>query len=224
MHCCSHMPLASVSPAITTRFLQVQEVLSFVQRGEQAPPASDHTEIRLLRGLFYVHLYGAFEFSVNRIVLGAAQAINAAQVPHSNVVHPLCALVLDTSFNALSQSGRHWQKRIELIRQRLSFDIAQINDGSMDMQNIWLDTIQRIFDVFGVAKPIMFDVTKSGYIREVVEARNKIAHGEDSPIVYGSLKRCADLQIVHDAIRAEAFYILDCFNEYLTSGAYKLVP
>jgi hypothetical protein len=70
----------------------------------------------------------------------------------------------------------------------------------------------------------MFDVTKAGYIREVVEARNKIAHGEDSPLVYGSLKRSSELQLVHDAIRTEAFYILDCFNDYVDAQAYKLMP
>jgi hypothetical protein len=79
-----------------------------------------------------------------------------------------------------------------------------------------------IFAVFSIARPVMFDVTKAGYIREVVEARNKIVHGEDSPLVYGNLKRCADLQLVHDAIRDEAFYILDCFNEYLETRAFML--
>jgi len=92
------------------------------------------------------------------------------------------------------------------------------------MQNIWLDTLEQIFGVFGIAKPIMYDLTKSGYIREVVEARNNIAHGEDSPLVYGSLKRSSDLQQVFDAIRSEAFYILGCFDEYLTTSAYKMVP
>ena len=217
------MPLAAtISPAITTRFVEVQELLSFIARGENIPPQRDPIETRILRGLFYVHLYGAFEFSINRIVLGAAQVINQAQVPHNDVRHSLGALVLDRTFHSLSQAGRHWSRRLELINLRLSATIAQIDDGSMDMQNIWLQTIEQIFDVFGIAKPAMFDVTKAGYIREVVEARNKIAHGEDSPLAYGSLKRSAELQLVHNAIREEAFYILDCFDEYLSSQAYKL--
>jgi hypothetical protein len=215
---------ASISAAVTTRFVEVQEFLSFISRGEKAPPERDPIEVRLMRGLFYVHLYGAFEFSVNRIVVGASQVINQAQVPHSNVAHPLGALVLDRNFNSLSQVGRHWPKRLELIQQRLSTTIAQIDDGSMETQNIWLHTLEQIFKVFGLTQPPVFDVTKAGYIREVVEARNKIAHGEDSPLVYGSLKRCTELQLVHDAIRAEAFYILDCFNDYIDAQAYKLVP
>ncbi len=177
-----------------------------------------------MRGLFYVHLYGAFEFSVNRIVVGAAQAINEAGVPHNNVSHPLGVLVLDRKFNALYPVGRHWLKRLELIQMRLSNTTAQIDDGSTDMQNIWLQTLDQIFQVFGLDQPVMFDITKAGYIREVVEARNKIAHGQDSPLVYGSTKRSADLRLVLDAIRSEAFYIFDCFNAYVDAERYKLVP
>jgi RiboL-PSP-HEPN len=143
---------------------------------------------------------------------------------YSDVTHPLGALVLDRNFNSLSQVGRHWPRRLELIRLRLSTPVAQIDDGSVETQNIWLHTLEQIFNVFGVTQPPMFDVTKAGYIREVVEARNKIAHGEDSPLVYGSLKRSTELQLVHDAIRTEAFDILDCFNDYVDAQAHKLMP
>jgi hypothetical protein len=219
------MPLAAtVSPAITTRFQEVQEVLSLIQAGESVPPARDPNAIRLLRGLFYVHLYGAFEYSVNRIVTGAAQDINAAQVPHHNVTHTLGTLVLDGMFNAIGQPGRQWKGRLDLIQTRISATIAQIDDGSVGSQNIWLETLEEIFQVFGIAAPVMFDVTKTGYINEVVEARNKIAHGQDSPLVYGTLKRSPELNVVFDAIRSEAFYILDCFENYLVAAQYKLVP
>lgn len=213
----------TISPALTTRFFEVQDLLSFIRSHESAPPASDPAAIRILRGLFYVHLYGAFEYSVNRIITGAIQAINAAQVPHQSVAHPLGALVLDRLFNAIVLPGRRWPKRLDLIEMRLSAAIAQIDEGAAGLQNIWLETLDEIFQVFGINKPVMFDVTKSGYVREVVEARNQIAHGQSSPLLYGTLKRSAELQIVFEAIRDEAFYILDCFNSYLLANEYKLV-
>ena len=214
----------SVSAAITTRFLEVQEFLSFIGRGESQPPNRDPIEIRLMRGLFYVHLYGAFEFSVNRVVVAATQAINQAQLTQKEVCHSLGALVLDRSFNSLSQTTRRWPSRLELIRLRHSTTIAQIDDGSIELQNIWLHTLEQIFEVFGLTKSPIYDLTKAGYIGEIVEARNKIAHGEDSPLVYGSSKRSAELQTTHDVIRTEAFYIHDCFNDYLQAQEYKLLP
>lgn len=167
---------------------------------------------------------GVFVRCVIRIVVGAAQVINQAQIPHNNVSHPLGALVLDRSFNALSQVGRNWPTRLELIELCDSCVIAQIDDGSTEMQNIWLDSLEQIFQVFGLVQPIMYDIIKAGYIREVVEARNKIARGEDGPLVYGSTKRCADLRIVLEAIRSEAFYMLDCFNPWVDAESYKRAP
>jgi hypothetical protein len=118
---------ASISAAITTRFVEVQEFLSFISHAERPPPERDSIEVRLMRGLFYVHLYGAFEFSVNRIVVGAAQVINQAQVPHNNVTHPLGALVLDRNFNSLSQVGRNWPKRLARANSPTALNYSRSN-------------------------------------------------------------------------------------------------
>ena len=67
----------------------------------------------------------------------------------------------------------------------------------------------------------VFDLAKAGYVRELVEARNKISHGAVSPRIYGVLKRGSDLQLLFNSIRQQAFYILDCFDEYVTNQAYR---
>lgn len=219
------MRLAGVSPAITTRFIEVQEFLSFIRQIEsQAAGTFDAPAVIMARGLFYVHLYGAFEFSVNRIVLGAVQAINQEQLPHNKIADSLGALALDGAFNAVSKAGRdtQWNKRLKLINLRFSNTIAQIHDGCVDFQNIWFQTLQEIFEVFGIDKSVMYDVTKSGYVRELVDTRNAVAHGRDSPLTKGRAKRSDELQRVHDAIRSEAFHIYDCFEDYLKRRMFEV--
>src|SRR5437879_1290838 len=123
------MPLiAQVSPSIATRFREVQEFLSFIRQAELPPPAIEGSEVKILRGLFYVHLYGAFEVSINAIVAGAARAINAASIPHHKVNHSLGVLVLDGSFRSAAAANfdNRWTKRLELIQMRISSEIAQI--------------------------------------------------------------------------------------------------
>jgi hypothetical protein len=113
-------------------------------------------------------------------------------------------------------------KRVELINLRISSQVASIPDDCLVLQNIWPETLEDTFVVFGIKKPVMYDITKGGYVRELVDARNKISHGEISPQAYGTLKRSDELQTMYDAIRSEAFYLLDCFDEYLSGQNYRL--
>jgi hypothetical protein len=206
------------------RFGQVQTLLSFIRRQENAPPIPDSVETRILRGLLCVHLYAAFEFAVNRIVSGAIEAINSEKLPQRNITHNLSALALNGAFDACRDAGPHkrWVKRVELLNLRISSGTASIPDDCLVLQNIWPETLDDTFVVFGISKPTMYDITKGGYVRELVDARNKISHGEISPQAYGTLKRSDELQTMYEAIRSEAFYLLDCFDDYLSSGNYKL--
>ena len=218
------MSLTGISEALSTRFGQVQTLLSFVKVQENVPPIPDSAETRILRGLLCVHLYAAFEFAVNRIVTGTIDAINNEQLPHRNVAHNLGALVLNGAFDACRDAAAHrrWVKRVELINLRISSEVARISDDCLALQNIWPETLEDTFVVFGIDKPVMYDITKGGYVRELVDARNKISHGEISPQLYGTLKRSDELQTMYEAIRNEAFYLLDCFAEYLASKNYRL--
>jgi RiboL-PSP-HEPN len=177
-----------------------------------------------MRGLFYVHLYGAFEFSINRILIAAAQFINADNVFHQNMCNSLGVLVLDGTFRAIKQSSQEnqWKKRLTHIHLRSSQDIAQISDGSMDLQNIWYKTLEELYHVFGIANSVMYDVTKRGYVDELVDARNAVAHGRESPIDKGRPKNTYELTVLYEAIRSQTFYVYDCFNEYLKNRAYRV--
>lgn len=219
------MPLTGVSSAITTRFIEVQEFLTFIRFNEsRGPEAADSSAVVMARGLFYVHLYGVFEFSVNRVVLSAIQDINQAQLPHRKIAHSLGVLALDGAFDSVSKVGRdtQWNKRLAIIKLRLSDTIAQIHDGCVDLQNIWLRTLHEIFEVFGIDRPVMYDMTKSGYVKELVDTRNAVAHGRESPLARGRAKRSDELQKVHDAIRSEVFHIYDCFEDYLSRRLFEL--
>jgi RiboL-PSP-HEPN len=220
------MPLtSSISPKIEGRFAEVFDLLGVIKKMESQPPAPDSNQVRILRGLFYVHLYGAFEYSTLQIVLASTQAFNEAQVPHSNVIDALGSLVLDGHYKSIANTkpAGQFRRRLDLIVMRSSSDTAAIQDGVLDFQNIWLHTVELIFDVFGIEAPAMYDITKTGYLRELVDNRNKVAHGRESPLTVGGLKRSDDLDKVYEAIKTQVSYMLGQFNEYLKSERYKAV-
>lgn len=218
------MPLSSISTELSTRFLEVQDVLVFIKRNEALAGKPDIPVVVMLRGLFYVHLYGAFEFSVNRILVATAQVINAERVPHSRVCDTLGTLVLDGSFKSIKDSSRdkQWRRRLEHISLRLSSEIAEIKEGTIDLQNIWYNTLDELFDVFGVQAAVMYDVTKRPHINELVELRNSISHGRNSPIEKGRLKNSQELDKLYEVIRAQSFYVYDCFNDYLIKRRFMI--
>ncbi|MGO8016186.1 HEPN domain-containing protein [Rhizobium leguminosarum] len=201
---------------------EVQEVLAHLKRIEAAPGKPEAAEVRLLRGLFYVHLYGAFEYGINRIVQSASEHIDGEAIPHRDLISSIGVIVLNAQFNAVGQSStqNQWSKRLALIERRHSNEVASIGDGMIDFQNVWLKTLEQIFLVFGISKPAMYDVTKSGYVLELTDTRNKIAHGRESPQEIGMKRRSAELQLLYDAISLQIFYFLDCFNEYLAGKEY----
>lgn len=211
-----------ISSGITTRLREVQEVLGHLKQIEAAPGKPEASEIKLLRGLFYVHLYGAFEYGVNRIVHAASQHINDQAIQHHRLVHSIGVIVLDAEFKAAGQSSaqNRWLKRLALIKRRNSSEIASIAEGVIDFQNVWLKTIEEIFQVFGINQPAVYDITKSGYLLELTDTRNKIAHGRESPQEIGSKRRSSELQVLYDVISRQLFYILDCFTDYLAAETY----
>lgn len=219
------MSILEISPSITTRFREVQEVLAFIKRNESSDGRSDDVGVVLTRGLFYVHLYSAFEYSINRIVQSSVAVINAESVPHIQIPDSLGVLTLNRSFNSLREAGtgKEWRRRLELFDNRRAQTPAKIDDGTVELQNVWLETIVEVFAIFGVSASPMYDVAKSGYIREVVDTRNKISHGRESPLTIGQKKRADELALVYNAIEAETFYVLDCFVEYLNDKAF-IVP
>lgn len=212
-----------VSAGITTRLREVQEVLAHLRRIESSPGKPEATEVRLLRGLFYVHLYGAFEYAINRVVQFASAHINYQAIMHRDLNNPIGTIVLNAQYNAVAQAStkRRWQKRLALIERRYSSEIASIDDGAIEFQNVWLSTLEELFSVFGIKKAVMYDVAKGGYVLELTDTRNKIAHGRESPLDIGMVRRAADLQTLYEAISSQIFYVHDCFDEYLAAEAYK---
>ena len=62
------------------------------------------------------------------------------------------------------------------------------------MDNVWAATVQKMFDVFGINRPALYDVKVRQYIDEVVDKRNAVAHGRESAAITGQSYTTRDLQ------------------------------
>jgi hypothetical protein len=69
-----------------------------------------------------------------------------------------------------------WQRRLELFQKQTSADPVILSDGAFlpQMENVWAVTIQKMFSIFGIVSPALYDPRVRQYIDEVVDKRNAV--------------------------------------------------
>jgi hypothetical protein len=89
----------------------------------------------------------------------------------------------------------------------------------MGMQNIRFEVIDMAFRVYDINENAVPRPPILGYLSEIVNKRNDIAHGNVSPAEYGVM-RSGELKIRYDAIYEEAIYVFECVNKYAASKRF----
>jgi hypothetical protein len=216
------MPLTTVRQEIAHRFQEARTFLSAIKTLEQTSPHA--AELQVQKGLFLVLLYGAFEYSLTRTMIEITVFINSRRVEMSHVSEPLYALALEPQLTSCATVGRDykWQRRVELFLKQASSDLAILHDGPFltQMENMWANTIQKMFKVFGVSVPALYEPRVRQYIDEVVDKRNAVSHGRESAANIGQAYTTGGLQNLLDELTKQVQYVLSVFEVHLLSKAF----
>jgi hypothetical protein len=190
--------------SIDARMLEVRSLISFIKTQEStATPPVDTDAVKIVRGLFYVHLYGAFEKTVNECVETYLRSIAALELEVLHVAPQLMPLALDAKFRSLHSvpGTSNWRKRIALIDSMVSAEVCAINDlvFAEQLQNVWPETIENIVEYLGIGG-ITFDEADVLACKEIVDKRNQVAHGRTSPLKIGASVKAIDLESRFESI------------------------
>lgn len=212
------MTLAFPQRDVDARFHEVRNLLSFIKSQEStATPPVDVGYVKSMRGLFYVHLYGAFERSVNDSVSTFIRATVDLNVNVQHITPHFLPTVMDARFRSLqsTQGAGQWKKRVEFVSAMMSTTTCSINDAlfSEHLQNAWPETLAAVATYLGVGVP-MFDPSDVLAVDEVVDKRNAVAHGRASPAEIGSSARSDTLENRFNATRT----VLTRFMSHLDTG------
>lgn len=178
----------------------------------------DPANVTILRGLFFVHLYAAFEFTVNKGTQAVLDQITALNVKYSHFSQNIYAVALDAAFTSTHSTPKSkWTKRLALLSAQFSNDTCAINSAAFsgDLQNVWYKTLVEVFECLGVLSLPVPDIRLKQYIDEIVEKRNSVAHGRESPIQASAGHRSPDLEKRYDAVSKTIDHIFDSFEDYL---------
>lgn len=220
--------LEAVSNAATTRLRDVQLLLAHIQSLEDTGVAmNDVVSLEMavtLRGLFFVHLYGSFEYIVTQSVQAALQGINRLSIPHDEFTPVINSVTLDSLFNALVGVGpeKTWSKRLELLKKQCSSESCVVNDTVFHryLQNVWYKTLRDIFDCLGLSVKPVPEMRLAGYIDDIVQKRNAVAHGRSSPDEVGRAVTSGDLHRYLSAMTATINHIVATIESHLTTAEF----
>lgn len=150
-----------------------------------------------MRGLFYVHLYGAFEKSISEGVEQYLQQIADLQIPHAHFIPQFFPTALDALFTSLQSDSKRLKKRVDFVKKMASTDLCRINNSlfSAQLQNAWPETLLDISAALGISQSFFSNAADSFYLHEIVEKRNQVAHGRNSPFNVGSRGRSDELEL-----------------------------
>lgn len=135
------------------------------------------------KGLAFVHVYAAYEFTVKNVMRTAIDAIIAHQHKVKDMVPSLMTLFLDPQLTSLRECDniKVWSKRIVLFERLCSKTPATVPNTTFPRGDHFRSThLQMVFDVLGIKRSPAYRTRHLVRINEVVDNRNAVAHGGDT--------------------------------------------
>jgi hypothetical protein len=217
------MLLAIARQEISKRISEANAFLTTVKLQDTAPrPAT--LELNIGKGLYIVLLYAVLEYTVVRVFSEAATSMTAKKVFHDHIEFSLFPLILDAQLRSVEDSSRNskWRARSDLFKFQASNTHAVLEGGAFlsETQNIWVKTLQKMFDIFGMPEQPVSDPRHKQYIDTLVDKRNMISHGRESAAVVGQSFTINELENYQNIISIEIQHIAFCVENYLKDKKY----
>lgn len=215
--------LTDISLQSTKRLIEVRELLDNIKNISPKAPMPETPDILISKGLFFVLLYGAYEFTVKSTVAKSIEIINTDSVLLNDCKPLLLSIALNSNLDSIaSVSGKKWEKR------KLLFDNFNTNPSvtiATDLfptngRNLTVNQLQTIWDSFSIEEPVLPRTNLIGRLQELVLNRNAIAHGTSSAIDIGSLNSISDLYIKYADMSEVCSYVIQVFEDYLIKRRY----
>lgn len=189
--------------------------LTGIEPNDPTIPASQ--ELKIMKGLFYVHLYGSLEKTANDLIEKTLLSIKSQDIKNKDFNPSFNTISLLGNLQAFKNGGHKnfFANAIKIFEEMQSDRISDLNETafSNSLQNVGTKTITQILAAFGIEDFIIEPKTKL-VINEIVETRNAVAHGRESAAQRGERFRTPDLRMKMETIITFSFSLIDCFEHY----------
>lgn len=212
------MSFTSVKNQNSSRFNEVQLLLNYITSLEPTLPTDPTpSEVKILRGLFYVHLYAALEKSMNDVVQKTILLINSKNIKNRHYTLAFNSISVFDKIQSLKESGykKVIERTIQLFAEVGSANVRNLNETTFSkrLQNVWIDTIEEVMLAFGMP-PLVLTARERATIDEIVDKRNAVAHGGESASYVGERHRAAVLRVKLQIAQDFMINVIDRFEEF----------
>lgn len=210
---------ADIRNELTRDFLELKQWILFMPNDRE-----DVDFFKSSRGLFFVYAYGLYEKIVHEVVCETINSLNDSRISIDKCIYDLYDLIFSDEYDGLYNVGREhkWEKRwiiSEKFRENSVISISNIIFPT-DGKNIRYRQLDSIAKSFGLRCEILPRKELGGYIEELVNNRNHIAHGNQTPKEVGKKYTKNDLIKRCDVISEICSYLVDIYENYILSHAY----
>lgn len=217
------MPLGDSRTRTRERFNDVRAFLSYIGSLEPAPPNVVPQHVNTMKGLFYVHLYAAFEKSINDIVESSLLIVSSSSVKKKHFVPQVSALVCNDKLKSIRDSAQNKmsKKSADMFLELFSDSIGNIDEAifSRQLQNVWMNTIDDVLHCLGCIEP-SFTARDRAVVDEIVERRNAVAHGREAADLVGQRFRTSDLRSKLDCLYEVTLSVLRVIEDHCTNKKF----
>lgn len=211
--------LATVAASSTARLIEVRSFLEMIRTMSGSPGAFSSSETPIAKGLFFVHLYGAFEYTVTAAVQETLELVDNMGHSIADFKPMMLSIVLDGKCKAMADVGpkKLWDKKWDLFGHIASANVVAIDNTVLPAGtgNLKYDQLQTIWKSMCVAAPVVPRSPLRGRLQELVENRNAISHGRDSAATVGGRYTVTELQKRYDDVNELCTYVVQCLEDYL---------
>lgn len=178
----------------------------------------------IAKGLFFVYVYGIYEETVRQVVTATIDELNQANIKIDECIYELYSLIFCEEYDGMYSVGNEhkWEKRWNVSIKLKNNENVMISNDVMptDGKNIRFRQLESIAKSFGVKAPVLPRNEIGGYIQEMVDNRNYIAHGNKVPREVGRSFTVLDLLNRCDYISEICNYIIIVYETYICEKQY----
>ncbi|WP_282091360.1 HEPN domain-containing protein [Epibacterium ulvae] len=208
---------------IRERFVDCQRMLLYLKGLPNADLHPAPFEIRSLRGLWLVNLYGVTEKSVNMIADEIVNCITSDAVASSSLKPSLHSIFHFPKIQALKSCGDRTVigKSLELLRASHSVESVTLSGSPLPdkLQNVDAETIFLLCDLLSL-NGYQIEAGRRGRLNNLKERRNAIAHGRETPHSVGERFNFQGLQDLFTITNEEVFRFMTQCKIYCEEKAY----